>query len=110
MLYDIDSNPEEDIDVQSENANVYQAMLEQLELWDSTLPTQYCLGKSGCTVEFLFDPSKAPRLIGPPKLLMGPTFLPTSGPTLRPLSGEFTMAMLPLNLIYFPNPIHRNIH
>mmetsp|Transcript_2157 Transcript_2157/g.5722 ORF Transcript_2157/g.5722 Transcript_2157/m.5722 type:complete len:519 (+) Transcript_2157:705-2261(+) len=91
VLYDLESNPEEDINVRNIYPQIAGAMESQLSLWDSTLPTEYCLKKLGCNQMLPFDPKAQLKVIGAPLLpTVSPS--PTMTPSLNPI---MTPTMLP---------------
>ena len=63
-LYDITTNPDENINVFNQNPSVGTAMQATLAEWDATLPSRYALKE--WSVMRQFDPVTKPIVVGPP--------------------------------------------
>lgn len=111
-LYDLEANPEEDIDLRNIYPDIAKMMDEQLMLWESTLPTEYCLKKRKCTKMLPFDPATKPEVIGPPPLLAvypAPTMAPTLVPTIAPTFMPVTPTDMPTVLLNTEPTSHPNV-
>jgi len=69
-LYELDKDSAETDNRINDEPEIAQQMKDTLLTWESTLPSQYCKFKSGCTTALPFDSSLPPIYVGPPKVLL----------------------------------------
>ena len=70
-LYNLEADPEEDLNLWDQNEVVRKVMLASMDEWVATLPIAYCKVKKGCNETLPFDPTLKPVVVGPPSLLSG---------------------------------------
>ena len=69
-LFELDHDRAETENRINDEPEIAQEMKDTLLAWESTLPSQYCNFKNGCTTPLPFDSSARPTYVGPPKILL----------------------------------------
>lgn len=69
-LYDLELNPEEDVNVDEVHPDITASMKRQINSWTLTLPTQYA--KTGDPL-IPFNATAHPQTIGPPDFIVDPS-------------------------------------